>query len=155
MALHGTMTTVYGPGGHGGHNPNAPTWDPEKNGVALHGTPSSGPGGEESPDCQASTAGHPPQGDTAALLGEGCSCLVPVGGGHYIGQPREGPAVEVQDVAPTHPASPAGEGQGLLSLADTAADPFRELRDRLVEVRGVREINPENVCSLRHIIFRG
>ena len=79
-----------------GRNPNAPSahLGPWEDGVASHGGPSSGPGGEDSSDGQASRAGRPPQGETAGFVGEGRGHLVPARGSCYGGQPRKGPAGE-------------------------------------------------------------
>ena len=48
----------------------------------------------------------------------------------------------VQNCDTPHPPPRAGDGQGVLSLAGTGADPFKELKDRLVELLTPQRAGP-------------
>ena len=90
-------------------------------------------GGEEINGSQASKAGRASQGEAATLLGEGRSRLLLARRGPHGGQPRERSAGDVKDCAHPHSPPRVGEGQGSFEPGFTVADPFRELKDRLVE----------------------
>ena len=86
----------------------------------------------------ASGADRVPQGEAAVVLGEERGRLVQARGGCAGGQPPEGSPGNVQDGAPPDPPPCVGES---LSLGDTAANPFKELKDTLVELLTPSDLN--------------